>query len=116
MRHQEGEAHIKSLQKKFLLWVEEHQVLGQLDHGRFNNIRRQAFSSTFEAFRLGRIGLKQDLDPITLWKKFFGWASVVGLPNEVELELQAKCFSTSLEAFRVGAMVTGRDNDGLHDR
>jgi len=106
MTHEEGVARIKSLQKEFLLWVEEHEYLSRLDSARFNRLRKSAFSSTFEAFRLGRVGLKEEQDPLMLWRKFFGWATVVGLPGNVETDIQAKCFKTSLDAFRVGAMVT----------
>ena len=109
MKHSEGEARIKSLQKGFLSWVEEHEYLKRLDPGRFNNLRRAAFSSTFEAFRLGRIGIS-DPEPAQLWRKFFGWATVAGLPSDIEVEVQAMCFRTSLEAFRVGAMVTGQED------
>lgn len=109
MTHEEGEARVKSLQKQFLFWVEDHDYLSDLDRQRFNQLRRQAMSSTFEAFRLGRVGLKEDMESMQLWRKFFGWATVAGLPSNIELEVQAKCFITSLEAFRVGAMVTGRD-------
>lgn len=118
MTHQEGEARIKSLQKEFLSWVEEHPHLGLLDHDRFNQVRRQAFTSTFEAFKMGRVGIKVS-PPAALWYKFFAWAQVQGLPRDVEFEVQAKCFIISLEAFRVGAMVTGRDQgvqDAIHSR
>lgn len=106
MKHAEGEARIKSLQKEFLLWVEEHKYLRDLDHQRFNQIRRQAFSSTFDAFRMGRVGVSPEGNAQLLWKKFFAWATVAGLPTEIEFEVQAKCFLVSLEAFRIGAMVT----------
>lgn len=112
MTHQEGEVRIKSLQKEFLSWVETHNHLGLLDHHRFNNMRRSAFSSTFEAFRMGRVGVR-GVRPIDLWNKFFGWAQLHGLPPEVELEVQAKCFLITLEAFRVGAMVTGGDEHAI---
>lgn len=109
MTHHEGEARVKSLQKEFLSWVENHPHLGLLDHERFNHMRRQAFSSTFEAFRMGRVGFSVT-KPAALWNKFFGWAGINGLPPEVEFEVQAKCFVITLEAFRVGAMVTGQEN------
>lgn len=109
MEHSEGEARVKSLQKEFLLWVEEHEYLRHLDHQRFNQLRRQAFSSTFDAFKLGRVGVKPEANAQKLWNKFFAWALVAGLPPEVEMEIQAKCFLVSLEAYRVGAMVTAGD-------
>ena len=110
MTHQEGEARVKSLQKEFLTWVETHPHLGLLDHERFNQMRRQAFASTFQAFKMGRVGLSTH-KPIKLWNDFFGWARLSGLPPELELEVQAKCFLVSLEAFRAGAMVTGSEED-----
>lgn len=106
MTHQEGEARVKSLQKQFLTWVENHPHLGLLDHVRFNQMRRQAMASTFHAFKLGRVGIQHER-PISMWNDFFGWAKLSGLPPELELEVQAKCFLISLEAFRAGAMVTG---------
>lgn len=106
MTHNEGELRVKGLQKEFLSWVETHEYLSRLDPDRFNRIRHQAFSATFEAFRLGRVGIRTP-NPHSLWKKFFAWAMVSGLPPEVEIQVQAKCFETTLEAFRVGAMVTG---------
>lgn len=109
MTHQEGESRIKGLQKQFLTWVETHEYLKQLTPDLLNKIRRNAFSFTFEAFRLGRVGVSSNKDS-AIWNKFFGWASVVGLPQNVELELQMKCFEVSLEAFRVGALVTGAEN------
>lgn len=109
MTHQEGEGRVKGLQKQFLSWVEEHEYLQGLSPDMFNEIRRNAFSSTFDAFRLGRIGIKTD-EEAGLWARFFGWATVVGLPQDVELELQVKCFQISLEAFRVGAIVTGAED------
>lgn len=108
MTHTEGEHRIKSLQKRFLGWVEDHEYLHALPPAEFNRIRRKAFSSTFEAFRLGRVGLGVTTQT-SLWVKFFGWASIAGLPHEVEFELQAMCFLVSLEAFRVGALVTGAE-------
>lgn len=111
MDHETGEARVKGLQKEFLSWVEDHYYLSALEPARFNKIRHRAFSSTFEAFRLGRVGLRSADSGIALWRKFFGWATVAGLPKDVELEVQAKCFTTSLEAFRVGAMVTGAERE-----
>ncbi len=106
MTHDDGVARVKSLQKEFLHWVEEHPYLSALDHDRHNRLRRSAFKSTFEAFRLGRVGIRDEAEAMPLWSKFFGWAAVIGLPDNVELEIQAMCFRVSLEVFRVGAMVT----------
>jgi hypothetical protein len=108
MTHVEGEAKVKGLQKEFLSWVESNDNLRSLSPEQFNTLRRKAFSSTFEAFRLGVVGLGEPA-PDALWGKFFGWASIPGLTQDTELEIQAKCFRTSLEAFRVGAMVV-KDN------
>lgn len=104
MTQEEGEIRVKGLQKEFLSWVEGHKALSAIPDTEFNDIRRKAFASTFEAFRLGVVGLGEP-EPQDLWRKFFGWAGLPNLSSEVEIEIQAKCFRTSLEAFRIGAMV-----------
>jgi len=114
MTHEEGEVRVKALQKRFLTWVENHSYLQKLEPIQFNQIRHKAFSSTFEAFRMGRVGTGVYTDSQVLWRKFFGWALVSGLPPDIEFELQTMCFVISLEAFRAGALVTGAESNALH--
>lgn len=110
MRQVDGEQKVKALQKAFLCWVEEDEQLKTLDPRTFNLIRRQLFRATFEAFRLGVVGLGDRLEGPILWKRFFGWVddlpALRTLPLTVSSEIRARCFRTSLEAFRIGALVT----------
>jgi len=109
MTHTEGETRIKALQKNFLCWVETHPELSQLAPEKFNRIRRRAFRATFDAFKLGRIGLlpdEQNGDEV-VWDKFFDWSQVDDMAGDTLHEIRTKGFSVTLEAFRVGALVTG---------
>jgi hypothetical protein len=109
MTHLEGEKKIKVLQKEFLSWVESHPSLRRLDPDSFNDIRHKVFRATFQAYRLGVVGLEED-HTTGLWSYFFGWLenhpSVRELSAEVLHEIAERCFRTTLDAFRVGAMVT----------
>lgn len=63
MTHSEGINKVKVLQKAFLCWVEEHGDLQGLDAASFNELRRRLFRSTFDAFRLGVVGLDKSGGP-----------------------------------------------------
>jgi hypothetical protein len=107
MTHTEAERAVKLLQKEFLLWVEEHPVLATLDADTFEEVRHRVFRSTFYSFRLGVVGL--DKVKPGLWRHFFGWLD--SHPAMLTLDLDTvnliadRCFTTALEAFRVGALV-----------
>lgn len=110
LSHREGERRIKCLQKEFLHWVEEHPQLKELDSHLFNDLRRRAFRATFDAFRLGIVGLAEDVDREVLWNHFFGWVEVDSLPDSAAKELKEECLRVALEAFRTGALVSpGRE-------
>ncbi len=105
MTHVEGETRVKALQKGFLCWVEECPDLADLEPLQFNRIRRSAFRATFDAFRMGRVGLSGD--DLGLWSAFFDWAMVPEVTDDFQIQLFARCFSVTLEAFRIGAVVSG---------
>lgn len=111
MIHREGEHKIKALQKAFLCWIEQHPDLTTLPPLAFNELRRKVFRSTFDAFRLGVVGLNGEVrEGEALWQHFFGWFEnnphMDALPIEVVREIMEECFRTTLEAFRLGAIVS----------
>src|SRR5688500_5120877 len=104
-----GESRVKGLQKEFLQWVEVHPVLMRLPPSEFNGIRKKVFRATFEAFRLGIVGIDaRDARPI--WQYFFGWfdqqKGMNMLDAQTKLEVAERLFITTLEALRIGAMVS----------
>jgi hypothetical protein len=105
MTQAEGEARIKVLQREYLTWVEDNPLFLELPPLVFNDIRKRVFRATFEAFRLGKVGLSQEQNG--LWGKFFGWAPLLNVNEEAQLEIQSKCFLVTLEAFRIGALTAG---------
>ena len=113
MTHTEGEKKIKVIQKDFLVWVESHPVLSAMDPDSFNDIRHKVIRATFQAFRLGVVGL--DERTVGLWNYFFGWLEnhpeVRVLGSTLLHEIAERCFKSSLEAFRVGAMVAANRGD-----
>lgn len=102
-----AEKKIRGLQKEFLTSVENHPILFQMDPDSFNDLRKRVFRGTFEAYRLGVIGL--DKSTVSLWTYFFGWLDnhqvIESLDPETRAEITEMCFRTALEAYRVGAMV-----------
>jgi hypothetical protein len=111
MTQAEGERTIKKLQKEFLVWAEEHPTLRNLPADDFDGLRRSVFRGTFQAFRLGIIGLD---DASNLRQHFFQWFDGVSphLEFYAQTNLAMECFRISLEAFRVGALVAGaRSNE-----
>ena len=100
-----AERKVKSLQKEFLSWVEHHPVFYALDPDEFNELRRDVFRGTFEAYRLGVVGL--DRRHTSLCAYFFGWLDTVTVRLEprAQREISAECFRVALEAYRVGAML-----------
>lgn len=111
MTHREGEQKVKAMQKAFLCWIEAHPDLVVLPPTVFNDLRRKLFRSTFDAFRLGVVGLNGEArEGEALWQHFFGWfennPDIVALDPEVVRELTEECFRTTLEAFRLGAIVS----------
>lgn len=106
MTHELAERCVKSVQKEFLSWMEDHPDLFFITGpDRFNQMRRSVFRGTFEAFRLGIVGLDtvkyeelqvafSYLDP---WDK--------RLPLHLQKELAQRCFVSALVAFRFGALV-----------
>jgi hypothetical protein len=123
MKHEAAERRIKALQKELLVWIEEQGDLAGLDHETFHAIRKRVFRSTFDAYRLGYVGLDEAGD-LPLWQQFFGWlenhSAVVGLPPVARAKVAEKTFLTTLQAFRLGAMVAvnKRENndDAVFDR
>lgn len=107
LTQKDGERKIRTLQKEFLCWVEEHPVLSLLPASEFHNLRTQLFRATFDVFRLGVVGVQADTDAVDLYMRFLGWIDeVVFLPGETAREVRGKCFKVALEAFRIGAMVS----------
>lgn len=110
MLQSDGEARVRALQKEFLCWIESQPELFALEPSEFNDIRKKAFRATFNAFRMGRIGLRDgdDIDKsIELWLSFVNWGFSQRLSTTAKLALEARCFWTALNAFRAGAMVAG---------
>lgn len=101
----EGERKIKLLQKEFLIWLEDHPFTQKMDADSFDRLRRSVFRGTFQAFRLGIIGI-EDSD-LQLRKYFFTWLETTPIGPTTEAHLAMECFKVSLEAFRVGALVAG---------
>lgn len=112
LSQREGEARVRSIQKRFLSWIESHPVLQTLPPEEFNDIRRRVFRSTFFAFRLGVVGLGDEI-PDGLFQQFFGWmtqhVALRGLLPSVTMQIAERCLAVTLEAFWVGAQV----NDAL---
>lgn len=106
MKHEAAERKVRGLQKEFLTRVEQHPVLFAMEPDDFNDLRKRVFRGTFEAYRLGVVGLDNGL-PST-WE-FFAWLggnrAVNALPEEMRLEVSELCLRTALEAFRVGSMI-----------
>lgn len=106
MKHETAERKVRGLQKEFLTRVEQHPVLFQMAPNDFNDLRKRVFRGTFEAYRIGVVGLENSL-PST-WE-FFMWLggnpAVNALPEEMRLEVTEMCLRTALAAFRIGAMV-----------
>jgi hypothetical protein len=116
MTQQEGEKKIKALQKEFLMWLEDHPALSSIAADDFDTLRRSVFRGTFQAFRLGIVGLE---DSISLRKYFFHWLETTPLGPSTENHISLECFRVSLEAFRVGALVAGarkREADEVYIR
>lgn len=111
MLQREGEARVRALQKEFLCWVESQPYLYTLSPEDFNAIRKKAFRATFDAFRLGKVGLREGDNVeqgVALWLKFVDWGvDSPELTTMARLHLEARCFWTALNAFRAGAMVAG---------
>jgi hypothetical protein len=105
MNQFDGEKRIKALQKEFLMWLEDHPALRTMAADDFDALRRSVFRGTFQAFRLGIIGLEES--DISLRKYFFTWLETTPLGPSTETHIAMECFRVSLEAFRVGALVAG---------
>jgi hypothetical protein len=109
MTQHEGELHVRTIQKAYLCWVESHPGLRAMGPVAFNTIRRACIRSTFEAFRLGVVGLGEARpSAAALWRHFFGWFDAPefrALPPETQVEVQGRCFAAALSSFRIGARV-----------
>jgi hypothetical protein len=101
-----AERRIKGLQKEFLNRIEEHEVYQYLKPQEFNDLRKRVFRGTFEAYRLGIIGIDNVAGPNELTKYFFNWLddSTFLLPHDMQTEVSEMCWRAALEAFRIGAM------------
>jgi hypothetical protein len=110
-----AERRVKALQKEFLAKVEAHSVFYTLSPGAFNGLRKFVFRGTFEAYRLGVVGLATADRSSNLWPYFFGWLETAeaadSLSDQEFDELTEMCFRTALEAYRLGAMVAS-ERDG----
>lgn len=120
MTTKDGERKIKAIQKAFLYWVEEHPGLIILEPNAFNDLRRKIFRSTFDAYRLGILGLNGECREATaLWQHFFGWFENYPALREVDAEtvreVTEECFKVALEAFRVGAIVSVDKENEIFD-
>jgi hypothetical protein len=111
---EQGERRVKAMQREMLCWVEEHEVYGRLDPETLNMVRHRIIRSTFDAYRLGIVGLPAGEDAGSRhWVRFAGWVGQVAglsiLPAERSAELMGRCFAVSLTAFRIGALVAGAE-------
>jgi hypothetical protein len=108
MKQEIAERRVRGLQKEFLSQVEAHPVLFQMEPDDFNDLRKRVFRGTFEAYRLGVVGLEKG--PASMWE-FFIWLghnkAISTLDYDTQLEVNEMCLRTALEAFRIGAMVAG---------
>jgi hypothetical protein len=99
------------------MWLEDYPALRNIAADDFDTLRRSVFRGTFQAFRLGIVGVE---DSSNLRKYFFHWLEhtpYLGPSHESHLALE--CFKVSLEAFRVGALVAGarkRETDEVYVR
>lgn len=109
---EQGERRVKAMQREMLCWVEEHEAYGSLEPDTLNAVRHRIIRSTFDAYRLGIVGLPAGADARShLWVRFAGWVGQITglsiLPAELLAELMGRCFAVVLTAFRTGALVTG---------
>jgi hypothetical protein len=106
MRHETAEKKIRGLQKEFLTRIEAHPSFHELPPDLFNLIRRRVFRGTFEAYRLGVVGLDGLGKNNGLYAYFFGWVDDAAqhLNPAMHKQVVEMCFGTALEAYRVGAM------------
>jgi len=108
MQQNVAERRIKSLQKAILLQIEEHPVFHALEPRAFNDLRRRVFRGTFDAYRLGVVGIAAArADQLSAF--FLGWfgddADLDPLSHQHRVEVTTMCLRAALEAFRLGAMV-----------
>lgn len=108
MTQELAEKKIRGLQKEILTRMEDHEVFRVLSPDSFNAVRRRVFRGTFDAYRLGVVGLASVKEPDVLYASFFGWADEVqpALSPTLYDQMVDMCFGTALEAFRIGAMVS----------
>jgi hypothetical protein len=114
MTHEIAERAVKLLQKEFLLWLEEYQA-EDVDAVVFNKIRRAIFRGTFNAFRLGVIGLVarpeeeeypgQGYLPMFLPHRLFTVDPFTSA-YQFHSELPERYFHVMLQAYRLGALVS----------
>lgn len=111
MRADVAERRVKAVQKGFLLGIEEHPVFHHLEPEQFNLLRRRVFRATFDAYRLGVVGVD---GAANLYDTFFRWLPEIEgyLTSALAIDLRHLCFRTTLAAFRLGAMVAdARDGE-----
>lgn len=102
MQQEIAEKRVKALQKEFLVQIEQHPILQAMDPVTFNALRKHVFRGTFEAYRLGVVGL--DSCTTSLWEYFFFWLDE-SLDAQMQDEVAEMCFRVALESYRLGAMV-----------
>lgn len=98
------ETEIKRLQKALLGWIEEHPDLLPLHPERYNGIRKRVFRSTWDAYRMGVLGIPER-GP--LWEGLFGWIDgallTEGLPPETRIEIRERALRSVLISLWLGA-------------
>lgn len=115
MIHREAEARVKALQKEFLLWLEEN--IENVNAPDFEQLRRKIFRGSFNAFRLGVVGLAPRLEhadyPYTGYLTLFVGGGIF-IPK-LHPELPERYFRMALEAFRLGTLVGAHKEPELHE-
>lgn len=106
--HELAEKKVKGLQKEFLVKIEQHPVFQQMEPREFNDLRKRVFRGTFEAYRLGVVGIESTTGHGDLYTRLFGWlkgTQTEYMNNQIQHEIAHLVFRTALEAYRIGAMV-----------
>lgn len=107
MMQDAAEKQIKGLQKQFLIQIEEHPVFQHMGPTEFNDLRKRVFRGTFEAYRLGIVGIDGVSGRSELFSYFFHWLndSTATMTHALQVQVAEMCFRVALESYRIGSMV-----------